>query len=272
VFLVVQGVDGRNDNGVARHPDEAKPAASARLSVDNHLRTSHFAKWSEQIFQFGITDREREIADIQLLAHLRRTYHGKFNRAYSEWKPRPVVQIVFRESFLKLSLANIDQRGSTLFGLHHDAPIHIAKQSVRTAIELFCEVLENQGIFPLCQIEISSGVRRAASLRKEAAMTVDQKIREALRLEKLKLPRNPRVVDVRIEDYVDTSGEDALRVLVVLDEKVRVEKITGREVIDLKMAIRDWLREQGVELWPYISLAKQSELDEDEDDDDDVEE
>jgi cytidylate kinase len=133
-------------------------------------------------------------------------------------------------------------------------------------------VLENQGIFPLCQIEISSGVRRAASLRKEAAMTVDQKIREALRLEKLKLPRNPRVVDVRIEDYVDTSGEDALRVLVVLDEKVRVEKITGREVIDLKMAIRDWLREQGVELWPYISLAKQSELDEDEDDDDDVEE
>jgi hypothetical protein len=76
-----------------------------------------------------------------------------------------------------------------------------------------------------------------------------------------------------MEDYVDTSGEDALRVLVVLDEKVRVEKITGREVIDLKMAIRDWIREQGVKLWPYIFLAKQSELDEDdEDDDDDVEE
>jgi len=75
-------------------------------------------------------------------------------------------------------------------------------------------------------------------------------------------------VDVRIEDYVDTSGEDALRVLVVLDEKVRVEKITGREVSDLKMAIRDWLREQGVELWPYIFLAKQSELDEDDEEDD----
>ena len=104
-------------------------------------------------------------------------------------------------------------------------------------------------------------------------MTVDQKIRAALRIKELKLPRNPKVVDVRIEDYVDTSGEDALRVQVVLDEKVQVEKVTGREVIDLKMAIRDWLREQGVELWPYISLAKQSELDEDDEvDDDDVEE
>jgi cytidylate kinase len=111
-------------------------------------------------------------------------------------------------------------------------------------------------------------------LRKEAAMTVDQKIREALRIKELKLPRNPKVVDVRIEDYVDTSGEDALRVWVVLDEKVRVEKITGREVIDLKMAIRDWIREQGIELWPYLHLVKQSELDEDDEDvgDDDVEE
>ena len=93
-------------------------------------------------------------------------------------------------------------------------------------------------------------------------MPVDQKIQEALRLEKLKLPPNPKVVEVRVEDYVDTSGEDALRVLVILDEQVEVEKVTGREVINLKTAIRDQVRALGVELWPYISLAKQSELDE----------
>ncbi len=92
-------------------------------------------------------------------------------------------------------------------------------------------------------------------------MPVDQKIQEALRLETLKLPSNPKVVEVRVEDYVDTSGEDALRVTVILDEQVEVEKVTGREVINLKTAIRDRLRKQGVELWPYISLAKQSELD-----------
>jgi hypothetical protein len=30
---------------------------------------------------------------------IQRTYHGKFNRAHSELKPRPVVRIDFRESF-----------------------------------------------------------------------------------------------------------------------------------------------------------------------------
>ena len=93
-------------------------------------------------------------------------------------------------------------------------------------------------------------------------MPVDQKIREALRLRELKLPRNPKVVDIRVEDYVDTDGEDALRVLVVLDEEV-TSKSHGTRVSDLKTAIRDRIRELGVELWPYIFLAKQSELDED---------
>jgi len=102
-------------------------------------------------------------------------------------------------------------------------------------------------------------------------MPVDQKIREALRLEKLKLPRAIPVVDVRVEDYVDTSGEDALRISVILDEQLEVEKVTGRDVSDLKTAIRNQIRGLGVDLWPYIFLAKQSELDED-DDDDDVEE
>ena len=44
-------------------------------------------------------------------------------------------------------------------------------------------------------------------------MAVDQKIRgPSLKLSKLrsKLPENPKVVDIRVEDYVDTDGEDAL--------------------------------------------------------------
>jgi hypothetical protein len=133
---------------------------------------------------------------------------------------------------------------------------------VSAAIKLSWEVLKNQTNFTLCQMEISCGVREPVCSRKEAAISVDQKIREALRLETLKLPPNPKVVEVRVEDYVDTSGEDALRVTVILDEQVDVEKVTGREVINLKTAIRDRVREQGVELWPYIWLAKQSELDE----------
>jgi hypothetical protein len=95
-------------------------------------------------------------------------------------------------------------------------------------------------------------------------MPVDQKIRDSLRLSDLKskLPANPRVADIRVEDYVDTDREDALRVMVILDEDVEVEKLKAEDTIALKSAIRNRIREQDVALWPYIRLAKQSELDE----------
>ncbi len=100
-------------------------------------------------------------------------------------------------------------------------------------------------------------------------MAVDQmirKVQEALKVSKLrsKLPRNPKVVDIRVEDYVDTDGEDALRVTVIIDESVDVEKFDGDDITALKSAIRDRIRKLGVEQWAYIQLAKQSELDEDE--------
>ena len=71
-------------------------------------------------------------------------------------------------------------------------------------------------------------------------MAVDQmiqKVQAALKLSKMrsKLPRNPKLVDIRVEDYVDTDGEDALRMTVILDESVDVEELTGDEISDLKM-------------------------------------
>ena len=78
---------------------------------------------------------------------------------------------------------------------------------------------------------------------------------------KTKLPKNPRVVDIRVEEYVDTSGEDALRVTVILDEDVEVEKLRGEDIRAMTREIRKRVREQGIELWPYIQFAKQSELD-----------
>jgi hypothetical protein len=98
-------------------------------------------------------------------------------------------------------------------------------------------------------------------------MAVDQiiqKVQDAIKLSKLKskLPRNPKVVDVRVEDYVDTDGEDALRVWIILDESVEVEKINGDDISAVKSTIRDRIRELGFELWPYMHMAKQSEFDE----------
>ena len=96
-------------------------------------------------------------------------------------------------------------------------------------------------------------------------MAVDQRILDALKLSDLKpkLPRNPRVVDIRVEDYLDTDGEDALRVTVIIDERVNVERLSAEDITALTSAIRNRIRDLGVELWPYIFFAKQSELDED---------
>ncbi len=49
---------------------------------------------------------------------------------------------------------------------------------------------------------------------------------------------------------------------VILDERVNPAKVGGQDVSDLKRAIRDRIRGLGVELWPYIQIVKQSELDE----------
>jgi hypothetical protein len=93
-------------------------------------------------------------------------------------------------------------------------------------------------------------------------MTVVEVAREAMNQESLKLPPKLPIVRWSVEDYEDSSGEQALRVLVVLDENVDIEKISGRDVGELKFAIYDALQRKGITLFPYVFLAKQSELDE----------
>jgi hypothetical protein len=101
-------------------------------------------------------------------------------------------------------------------------------------------------------------------------MAVDQtiqKVQDALKLSKMrsKLPKDPKILDIRVEDYVDSDGEDALRVTVVIDEDVDVEKIDGRDFMAVRRTIHDRVRDLGVELWPYMQIAKPSELEEDDD-------
>jgi hypothetical protein len=124
----------------------------------------------------------------------------------------------------------------------------------------------------LWRMALASGLRAnlvvistTSAIEGTIAMAVDQKIRDALKLSKLKtkLPKNPRVVDVRVEEYVDTSGEDALRVTVVLDEGVDVETLSAEDITAMTREIRARVRDQGFELWPYIQFVKQSELDAD---------
>ena len=92
-------------------------------------------------------------------------------------------------------------------------------------------------------------------------MAVDQKTHAALDLGQLLLPPGLPVTRIEVQDYTDSTGEPSLRVLVVLDENVDPEHVSGREVSDLKWAIRESLRKHGISSFAYIFLAKQSELD-----------
>ena len=91
-------------------------------------------------------------------------------------------------------------------------------------------------------------------------MTAVEKARKILNPKKLKLPLRPPVVAIEVEEYEDSQGEDSLEVYVVLGEDTTDEDITGEAVLDIKTKIHDELLAQGIREFPYIHLAKRSEL------------
>ncbi len=93
-------------------------------------------------------------------------------------------------------------------------------------------------------------------------MPVTDATRDALDLGKLKLPPSPQVVRLDVEDFTDMDGEASLRVTAVIDEDTKLEEVSGKDVGDLKAQIRRSLQQHGIELFPYIFLAKPSELEE----------
>jgi hypothetical protein len=98
-------------------------------------------------------------------------------------------------------------------------------------------------------------------------MPVDEKTRDALDLSQLSIPAELPISRIEVEDYTDSDGEPSLRILVVLDESVQIGSNTSKLVGDLKSRIRKNLRRHGVTLFPYIFLAKQSDLDATDDED-----
>ena len=91
-------------------------------------------------------------------------------------------------------------------------------------------------------------------------MPVDQNTIDALDLKRLPLPHSPHVTKLEAEDYTDSSGEPSLRILVTLDETTDIGRVSGEDVGELKSVIRESLRNHGINVFPYIFLAKPSEL------------
>jgi hypothetical protein len=90
-------------------------------------------------------------------------------------------------------------------------------------------------------------------------MAVDTKITDALDLQTLNLPPQPKVLSVEAEDYMNADGDPALRITVVLAPDTELAAVSGTDVRKLKSAIGQSLRNRGITLFPYIFLEIEGE-------------
>lgn len=91
-------------------------------------------------------------------------------------------------------------------------------------------------------------------------MPTIEEARHALELDQLQLPDDVPIDEVRVEEYIDSDGEDSLSVQVVLSESADVSAISGDTLLDIKDRISERLRAIGFRLFSYISFVKLSEL------------
>ena len=91
-------------------------------------------------------------------------------------------------------------------------------------------------------------------------MTSEKVMARLLNLKKLKLPPEPKVSAIRFRPYIDSLGDEAWRVRVILDESVADEDRDWPALDPIDWAIRDALLKAGVKEFAYIRFAKASEL------------
>lgn len=85
-------------------------------------------------------------------------------------------------------------------------------------------------------------------------------ISEALNPTKLSLPARPRVEEIQWWEFTDQIGEDALRVVVVLDADTTTEERGWLRLKPIEDAIFDRIRAYEISLYPYIRFVTRTEL------------
>lgn len=84
------------------------------------------------------------------------------------------------------------------------------------------------------------------------APTITSKAREVV--DRTKLP--PFVVDRRVELDVDSTGETAVWIWIIVADDT---ELAADDVSSLRNALRAELRRADVELWPYVRIRTRSE-------------
>jgi hypothetical protein len=85
-------------------------------------------------------------------------------------------------------------------------------------------------------------------------------LESVLDLERLALPKRPRVVEIRAKPYVDSLGDRELAVIVVLDEQTKPNERRWKRLQPIDDAIKRALTDAGDTRFPYMTYLKRSEL------------
>jgi hypothetical protein len=91
-------------------------------------------------------------------------------------------------------------------------------------------------------------------------MATKAQIDQILDVRKLPLPAEPRVVDLKYETYVDSIGDDALRIWVILEDDTPSEQRSWAKVAPIEEAIHEALLKEDVRLWPYVDFRTRIEF------------
>lgn len=87
---------------------------------------------------------------------------------------------------------------------------------------------------------------------------VDEKVKIALDQARDHFPVKPIVEGLEAFPYVDTIGNDALEIFVIISDATQDEEINGQSVMQIKSSIRQSLQKNGIFLFPYTHFSTRS--------------
>ncbi|MBX3362455.1 MAG: hypothetical protein KF912_03740 [Phycisphaeraceae bacterium] len=90
--------------------------------------------------------------------------------------------------------------------------------------------------------------------------TKDEQIQAALDSVLASAPKVPKVIETRFRLGIDDAGDDAIFVLVVLDEQTKDTEWTTANFQPIMDQIHEAIRAAGLTDWPYFRFARPSEL------------
>ena len=90
-------------------------------------------------------------------------------------------------------------------------------------------------------------------------MTLEQRVQLALEKARRQFPPEPKVVGMEHELIIDSTGDDAVKVMVKIDEATPEDRWMPEWLEPIAKAIRESLRGDDIDLWPYVHFLTLTE-------------